>query len=275
MPINLLKTNGDNLLMSYSKEKINGPNLCYINSNLNPKEKDNSSNINNKSNKSIIKYNDLEINTLGYKEALIIDKRTYFIYYFSLLKSKHLILLTFYTRNDYNSPVIKICLFLFTFGLYITVNALFFNDSTMHKIYIDEGKYNLSYLIPKIIYSFIISNIISLFIRYLSLTENDVVKIKKGNKKFEQFIKSFKIKFILFFLLSFIFLIIFWYYLTCFYAVYQNTQKKLFCDTVISFSISLIYPFGFYLLPGLFRIPALSKPNSGCLYEFSKLIQIL
>ena len=33
-----------------------------------------------------INYNDYELNNLSYKEALKIDKRTYFQYYFSLLK---------------------------------------------------------------------------------------------------------------------------------------------------------------------------------------------
>jgi hypothetical protein len=33
-------------------------------------------------------------------------------------------------------------LFFVGFTIYYTVNALFFNDSTMHKIYVDEGSYN-------------------------------------------------------------------------------------------------------------------------------------
>ena len=40
---------------------------------------------------------------------------------------------------DANSKIIKLCLFLFSFTLYFTVNALFFNDTTMHKIYDDQG----------------------------------------------------------------------------------------------------------------------------------------
>ena len=38
-------------------------------------------------------YNDYEINSLIYKEALKIDKRTYFEYYFSLLRRKQILLL--------------------------------------------------------------------------------------------------------------------------------------------------------------------------------------
>ena len=56
-------------------------------------------------------------------------------------------------------------------------------------------------------------------------------------------------------------------------AIYKNTQYHLLKDTLISFGLSLIYPLGIYLLPGIFRIPALSNKNK-CLYKFSKILQI-
>ena len=59
------------------------------------------------------KYNEYEMNNLIYEEALKLDKRTYFQYYFSLLKRKQLLIFTFYTSTDYNSRYIKLCLFFF------------------------------------------------------------------------------------------------------------------------------------------------------------------
>jgi len=56
-----------------------------------------------KDNNNINKYNDYEINSLSYREALKKDKRKYFEYYFSLLRKKHTLIFTFYTSNDYNS----------------------------------------------------------------------------------------------------------------------------------------------------------------------------
>ena len=55
--------------------------------------------------------NDEELNSLDYDVALLIDKRTYFQYYWSLLKRKQLILFTFIPANDYNLFSVKICLF--------------------------------------------------------------------------------------------------------------------------------------------------------------------
>ena len=52
--------------------------------------------------KKILNYNDFELNSLVYEEALIIDKRSYFQYYISLFRQKHLLIFTFYTYDDYN-----------------------------------------------------------------------------------------------------------------------------------------------------------------------------
>ena len=75
-------------------------------------------------NKLIIKSNDFELNAYTYQEALKLDKRLYYQYYLSLLKYKQLIIFTLYTSNDYNSKIIKICLFLFLFS-FILQNKYF------------------------------------------------------------------------------------------------------------------------------------------------------
>ena len=82
------------------------------------------------------------------------------------------------------------------------------------------------------------------------------------------------VKTLLFFVCDFLCLAVFWYYLSSFGAVFENTQIHLLEDTLISFGTSLIYPFFIYLLSGIFRIPALRMKNS-CLYKFSKILQLL
>ena len=225
-------------------------------------------------------YNDYELNEFSYKEASNKDKRTFFQLFISLIKTKHLIIFTFYETNDYNSQIMKICLFFFSFALYYEVNALFFNDETMHKIYEDEGIFNFIYFIPQIIYSVIISSIINILIKELSLSEKNIVKIKhekdfdKSNEMAPKVIKCLIIKFILFFLFSFLFLAFFWYYISCFGAVYKNTQIILLKDTLISFSISLVYPFIIYLLIALIRYPTLNKKEK-CLNIWYKISQFI
>ena len=157
--------------------------------------------------------NDYEMNNLSYKEALKLDKRTYVQYYLSLLRTNHILIFTFFTNTDYNSKIIKIILFLFSFALYFTINALFFNDKTLHKIYDDQGNFNFIYQIPNILYSFIITSIINGIIKFLSLTEKNIIEIKKEKdnmfEKSSKLLKCLMIKFILFFILIFLFLLYF------------------------------------------------------------------
>ena len=226
-------------------------------------------NKNNNTNNNNINYNDYEMNSLSYKEAIEIDKRTSVQIYISLVRTKNILIFSFYpVKNDYNSRIIKICLFLFSFALYLFTNSLFYNDKTMHKIYEDEGIFNFVYLIPQMIYSTLISSIINILIRFLALSEKNIVELKREKNAviFKNKIPSVKkcltIKFILYFILSIIFLTCFWFYLLCFGAIYKNTQVYLLKESLINFSISIVYPFIIYFIPCIFRINVLKYPEN-------------
>ena len=251
-------------------------------SNHNNNHNQNHNHSHNKDNKNL-NYNDEELNTLPYKEALLIDKRTYFQYYWSLIKNKHIVLFIFMPANDYNLITIKLGLFIFSFCLYLTVNALFFTDKTMHKIYEDKGIFNILFQLPQIIYSTLISTAINMIIKLLALSEKDVIKLrqtKNKNKAFEKSLKLSKwlvIKFNLFFFISILLLMFFWYYISTFCAVYKNTQKILIKNTLTSFGLTLLYPFGLNLFPGLFRIPSLRTPKKDkeCMYKLSNILSLI
>ena len=226
----------------------------------------------------IFKYNDYELNDLSYNKALKSDHRTYPQYYFSRLKTNHMIFQILNT-NDYNSRIIKIYLCFCNFALTYSVNALFFNDNTMHKIYLDGGDYNFIYQLPQILYSTGVSTVIQQLLNFLALSENAILEVKK-----EKILKNLKLKrqsvlrilfckFLLFFNFSFFFMMISFYYLICFCAVYKNTQFHLIKDTLISYSTSLLTPLGLNLIPGIFRIRALRKKKP-MMYKFSKILQL-
>ena len=185
--INIMNTNGGISNKTNTRIDLNSKSIIINIQNSNNKSDLNNNIINVKNNLTdnttikydfINKYNDYEMNNLKYEYALKYDKRTYVQYYFSLLKYKHLIMFTFYTKNDYNSRIIKIIIFLFSFALYFAVNALFFNDSTMHQIYEDQGNFNFIYQLPQIFYSTIINASIILIVNYLSLTEKNILALK-------------------------------------------------------------------------------------------------
>ena len=221
------------------------------------------------------------MNLLNYKEAKESDKRTYLEYYFQLLKINHLIIFSFFSFNDYNSGIIKIFLFFFIFNVHFTVNTLFFNDDTMHKIYQDKGKYNFLYQIPQILYSTLISRFIDTLIKNFALLQDNIIKLKQEKRKqklekiHNKILNIIKIKMILFFVCAFVILSFFWYYITCFCCIYVNTQIHLIKDTIISFITSLVIPLGIYLIPGIFRIISLrmNKSSGRLLYKFSAFLE--
>ena len=228
-----------------------------------------------------MEYNDEELNSLEYDLALKHDKRNYCQYYISLLKTKHSLIFTFFNNNDYNLKIIKIDLFLFNFSLFYVINALFFNDDTMHKIYINNGDFGFIGQLPQIIYSYLISSLFSFILEMLALTEEVIIQMKKivfniqFNKRILDLGNKIKIKIFLYFIISTIFLIFFWYYLSMFCAIYPNTQIHLIKDTLLSFVVSFIEPLGLFLIPGLLRLLSLSKKNNnrGILYKLSQMLQ--
>ena len=247
-----------------------------INSKINKKGK-------KENDQNILQLNGYEINNLSYNLSKLYDSRTYCVYYFSLIKKKQLIIFSFFIKDDNNLKTIKINLFLISFSSYFFVNTLFFNDSTMHKIMIDEGKFNFIYQLPQIIYSSIICSLIKSILNAFALTEKNITQIKLEKTKtsrinlINKIIKNLCLKFLLFYVLNFLLIIFFWYYLSCFCAIYRNTQIHLIKDTIISFGISLFTPFFNNIFPGIFRIHSLNdkKGNHKGMYKFSKFLQYI
>ena len=239
-------------------------------------------NINNKYTKELIEQKDFEMNSLEYEEALKLDHRNFFQYYISLLKNNHPLFFSFSPYKDYNSRIIKIFLFFLSFSLDFTINAVFFNDDTMHKIYVDKGKFNFLYQIPQILYSTLISRFIDSLIKNLALSQDSIVELKQEKEKIKldkkyrkKLLRTLKIKFMFFFIISFIILIFFWYYITCFCGIYVNTQMHLIKDSLLSLITSLFLPFAINIIPGIFRISSLrvKKPTRRFLYKLSSFVE--
>ena len=227
-------------------------------------------------------YNDSEMNSLTYKKAKKDDKRTYIEYYFSLLKTKHLLFFTFFYSEDYNSKIIKIYIFFFSVQIDYTINAMFYTDETMHKIYKDEGSFDILYQIPQMLYSSLLSMVLNNLIRFLGLYEDEILNIKNNKIKKTKTLKNelniIKIKIIVFYIVTYILLCCCWIYVGCFCAVYKNTQIHLLIEVLSSFLLSFIISFFMSLIPGFFRILSLKdgpKSNQPILYKFSQVLQNL
>ena len=220
-----------------------------------------------------------EMNQLEYEDAINYDKRSFIRIYWDLLCREHLIIFTFFICNDYNILYIKYARFIFLIATDMAINIFFFSDDSMHKIYLNYGKYNFIQQIPQIVYTTIISQLIEIFLCYLSLTDKHIYQIMDlaptiKKKEIITILKCIKIKLVLFFIFTFLFITFYWYTITSFCAVYENTQITFIKDSLLSFLLSILYPFIIYLIPSALRIISLRNKeiNLKCVYKLSEII---
>ena len=223
-----------------------------------------------------IEYSDYELNELEYKLAVKLDKRSVLLIYWATLKREHLIFFTFCSCNDYNLVSVKITRFIFLIIGDMALNTFFFSDESMHKLFLNYGKYNFIQQIPEITYSTIISLLIEILLYFLSMTDKYFYLLKssfvKGDKnEIRKLIKCIKVKLIIFFIFIFIFFVIYCYIISVFCGVYRNTQIAFIKDSALSFVVCLIYPLVLYLISASLRFFALKckKKSCKCLYKFS------
>ena len=212
--------------------------------------------------------NDYELNNISFQQAIKIDNREFCDLYRSLIKNRQLIMFSFFDFNSYNSPIIKKTIFFLSFIYHYGFNAFFFTDEILDTIFEEEGKYNPLVLVPLAVYSAMITTVfIKLLVDFLVLTEKQVLRIKneeteeKANDEKKRLMKITIIKLCIFFSINIILLIFFWFYLTCFNAVYPNTQIFLVINTAISFVISNIIPLIYNLIPAFIRNDILTNKN--------------
>ena len=201
--------------------------------------------------------------------------------YWYLLKREHLILFTFLSRNDFNIFIIKLSKIFFAITPDMAFNVFFFSDESMHNVYVSGGEHDFIGQLAQMIYSTIISQILQIFINYLTMTDihyyqiKELIKEKNINKK-QGFpiLKCIKYKIIFFHVFTFLLFMGFWYIISAFCAVYENTQIIFITDSLASFIMGLIYPFILYLFPAGLRLFSLRKKDLKYAYSLSDKIPI-
>ena len=236
---------------------------------------------NDKNEKEVL--DDYELNDLEYAQALELDDRNFFGIYFYLLKREHIILFTFFSWNDFNIFSIKLSKLFLSICTDMAFNVFFFSDESMHDIYVSGGKHDFFGQLAQMVYSTIVSQIIQTFINFLTMTDihyyqiKDLIKDKKINQSQAlPILKCVKYKIIIFYTFTSLLFLFFWYLISAFCAVYQNTQIIFITDSISSFIMGLLYPFILYLIPAGLRTIALKlkSKNLKILYSLSDKIPL-
>ena len=220
-----------------------------------------------------------ELNYMELDKAITLDKRSFCQTYLSIIKREHIIFFTFFSWNDYNLVYIKFARFFFLISTNIAMNVFFFFDNSLNKLFLEQGKFDFISFFLQVILSTIVSHILEVIICYLTMTDKFVYQIKElennenNRNMVMKTIKCIRIKLIVFFILILVFMVFYWYLVTAFCAVYENTQTILLINSLASFFLYLAYPFLTYLLASTFRYIGL-KNNSSCIYKFGNIIPI-
>ena len=227
-----------------------------------------------------------ELNNLGFEDACNLDKRSCLKTYWSILLREHIALLTILARNDYNLFNVKIERFLITFCVDSTMNGLFFVHESMQRKYKENKDMTFAEKLPQFLFTILVSHALEVLLCFLGMTDVYVYEIKalptqekKKGEKVMEILSKMKRKLVSFYCVTFLLFLFFWYFISAFCAVYQNTQTIFLRDSIISFAISLIDPFFIYGLTSLLRWISLfivCRKNccGGCLYKLSNLIPI-
>ena len=232
--------------------------------------------------KQIYEFESDELNELPFDQAIEHDKRSFCRYYGNILFFSHIILMVFFRHRDFNLFTVKLGLLFMTFPINLTMNIFFFTNESIKVSYLKSAK-NLSSVwsqIDNTIYSSLLSSIILIMLKLICLTHNSVRQLRKVRdveKAQEQSIcilRCIKVRIVIYYILSFAFLLVFGFYVLCFCAVFENTQIALIRSTLTSWLISFIYPLIICLFTSIVRSAAF-KCKSKCLYFVKTMMQFL
>ena len=102
-------------------------------------------------------------------------------------------------------------------------------------------------------------------------------KTKENQEKIINIIDCVKNKLIAFYIFTFLLFLFYWYFISAFCAVYQNTQIIFLRDSAISFLISCIDPFiinAFTCILRAISLTRLCRKKLCCIYKLSDIIPI-
>ena len=224
-----------------------------------------------------------EFNNLEYEQACEYDRRSCCRTYVSVLMREELVFFTFFSCHDYNLFYVKIARFLMLACTSMAFNALFLFHKTMYKKQDIEENWSFWQKLPQLLFVLVSNHLIEVYLCYLSMTDSVIYQIKALSKKPNNgkdvinLIDCMKTKLIVFFISTFILFLGFWYFISAFCAVYQNTQKIFIRDSALSFATSLLDPLVIFGLTMILRSISLSmccRKKAGCLYKLSDIVPI-
>ena len=226
-------------------------------------------------------YTNEDLNKMDFEEALSKDTRSFYRMFVAYLLEEHIIFNTFCTDAYLELRAIKLSFLLFGYEISFFLNALFYTDEYISDTYHNDGVLDFFSSLPKSIYSFIVTLVISNLLKMLSSSKKqllNIIKEREDKKEYllaiEKELKKFRNKIIFYFIIVFILGLFFSYYVAAFCAVYQNSQSFWLIGCLESCALDFITPFLICIILSTLRYCGLNKRNK-CVYNLAKYLGIL
>ena len=222
--------------------------------------------------------NDGEINELDYDNCFVHDKRNIIRIYYSYLKYNCVLIFSFFVYEDFNLMLIKYALFINYIMFYLVFNTAFFNNNTIHNVYINNGDYDLNYHWWKILLAFILSLVfIKLikwwitFYRRKSLHMKLLKRYTDAKNEILKMIQQYYLHLRIFIPIFCALFILFWYYVSTVCAVFRYSYWQLIINWVYCACFHLVYSIILNIIPTVMRYYALKKEGRECLFTASRI----
>ena len=215
----------------------------------------------------------------------ILDKetRSFGTYFCEKFKKNQIIINTFCIKDVFKPRTFKIILFIITIELYLVINALFYNEEYLSKIFNSNKPEHFFSFVQRRIKEFFYTSVVSIMISYLigcfSIEEEKVKRIFIRFHKNETRMKyelsliliTIKKRFILFIIFSLFLSIVSFFYISCFNIVYPYIRIEWIKSSIFIFIVMEIVNFLLIFFGCCFRYIAI-KCNSEKLFKISLLI---
>jgi len=190
------------------------------------------------------------VDEMDYDDAIQEKKKNCFIYFLERIKSQHILINSFFIVNNISPKSIKILLFLTQVDLYLLFNALLYNEDYISEIFHKESENFFDIFkrsINHYIYVTFVGSIIKCLMNLFFIKEKKYIRILKRSKNItelngELFLFTQKLRkgYKYFIIISVCITIFSWYYISCFYNVYQYISKEWIISSFCFIFITLL-----------------------------------
>ena len=217
-----------------------------------------------------------ELNNIPYRQALRIDKRSFWEILLSVLANQIEFISLFLYRNPYSHYTLTISVYLFELLLDLTMNCFLYTDDVVSEKYHNDGNLSMFTTLSLSFISNVASSIVVFIIakltNYPDIIESIIHNVKDKKKYIENIIRLFKyikLRLGFFYFLQISIVLVMTYYLFIFCTVYHQSQSSIMVNYIVGACISLAISVGLTLIISILRFISI-KYHYYKLYNVSK-----